>query len=160
MLMLLWWAIPSHSATMPEDSLSVDSVSPDSDEFVTASLLISAPLKVLYSVFGHATLRMECPTHDLDFIYKSCREIVEGGRLVEKEGLSADCDPVNFLAVVLDFAVRGYLHPGHLFYEVFKHGVIEDPERGGVVDDGISPDLDWVAYCGNPCGIQRFAVLL
>ena len=69
MLMLLWWAIPSHSATMPEDSLSVDSVSPDSDEFVTASLLISAPLKVLYSVFGHATLRMECPTHDLDFIY-------------------------------------------------------------------------------------------
>ena len=69
---LLMWcclAMPCHSETVPADSVSVDSVSPDSDEFVTASLLISAPLKVLYSVFGHATLRMECPTHDLDFIY-------------------------------------------------------------------------------------------
>ena len=39
------------------------------DDFVTASLLILAPLKVLYSVFGHAMLRMECPTHQLDYIY-------------------------------------------------------------------------------------------
>ena len=73
-LLVLLFALPCHSATMTADSLSannlsVDSVSPESDEFVTASLLISAPLKALYSVFGHATLRMECPTHHLDFIY-------------------------------------------------------------------------------------------
>ena len=61
--------MPCHAVTMPEDSLSVDSVSPDSDEFVTASLLISAPLESLISVFGHATLRMECPTHHLDCVY-------------------------------------------------------------------------------------------
>ncbi len=46
-----------------------DSVSADSDEFVTASLLISEPLHALYSVFGHATLRMECPTHKLDYVF-------------------------------------------------------------------------------------------
>ena len=40
-----------------------------SDNFVTASLVITAPLKELFSVFGHATLRLECPTHQLDFIY-------------------------------------------------------------------------------------------
>ena len=87
-LLVLLFALPCHSATMTVDSLSadrqsVDSVSTESDademavrdslaaldDFVTVSLLISAPLKALYSVFGHATLRMECPTHHLDFIY-------------------------------------------------------------------------------------------
>jgi hypothetical protein len=44
-------------------------VAPDSSNFVTASLLISEPLHALYSVFGHATLRMECPTHHLDYVF-------------------------------------------------------------------------------------------
>ena len=68
-ILALLLTLSYQSAMMAEDSLAVDSVSPDSEEFVTASLLISAPLKALYSVFGHATLRMECPTHQLDCIY-------------------------------------------------------------------------------------------
>ena len=68
-ILALLLTLSFQSAMMAEDSLAVDSVSPDSEEFVTASLLISAPLKALYSVFGHATLRMECPTHQLDCIY-------------------------------------------------------------------------------------------
>ncbi|MBR4238538.1 MAG: DUF4105 domain-containing protein [Prevotella sp.] len=44
-------------------------VAPDSSNFVTASLLISEPLHALYSVFGHATLRMECPVHHLDYVF-------------------------------------------------------------------------------------------
>lgn len=68
-ILALLLALPCHAATVTADSLTVDCITPDSDEFVTASLLISAPLKALYSVFGHATLRMECPTHQLDCIY-------------------------------------------------------------------------------------------
>lgn len=87
-LWVLLFALPCHSATMTADSLSansqtVDSVSTESDademavrdslaaldDFVTVSLLISEPLPVLFSVFGHATLRMECPTYHLDYIY-------------------------------------------------------------------------------------------
>lgn len=44
-------------------------VAPDSSNFVTASLLIAEPLHALYSVFGHATLRMECPTYNLDYVF-------------------------------------------------------------------------------------------
>ena len=44
-------------------------VAPDSSNFVTASILISEPLHALYSVFGHATLRMECPVHHLDYVF-------------------------------------------------------------------------------------------
>ncbi|MBR5657656.1 MAG: DUF4105 domain-containing protein [Prevotella sp.] len=44
-------------------------VAPDSSNFVTASLLVAEPLHALYSVFGHATLRMECPVHGLDYVF-------------------------------------------------------------------------------------------
>lgn len=47
---------------------NIDSLAAN-DDFVTVSLLISAPLKALYSVFGHATLRMECPMQHLDYVY-------------------------------------------------------------------------------------------
>ena len=39
------------------------------DDFVTASLLIGSPLREIWSVFGHATLRMECPSHSLDYVF-------------------------------------------------------------------------------------------
>ena len=48
---------------------TVTTVLPDSSNFVTASLLVAEPLHALYSVFGHATLRMECPTHNLDYVF-------------------------------------------------------------------------------------------
>ena len=42
---------------------------PDSSNFVTVSLLVTSPTDNLYSVFGHATLRMECPIHQLDYVF-------------------------------------------------------------------------------------------
>ena len=42
---------------------------PDSSNFVTVSLLVTTPTDNLYSVFGHATLRMECPIHQLDYVF-------------------------------------------------------------------------------------------
>ena len=62
--MLLTWVSGAHSS--PNDSVKV---LPDSSNFVTASLLVAEPLHALYSVFGHATLRMECPTHNLDYVF-------------------------------------------------------------------------------------------
>ena len=62
--MLLTWVSGAHSS--PNDSVKV---LPDSSNFVTASLLIAEPLHALYSVFGHATLRMECPSYGLDYVF-------------------------------------------------------------------------------------------
>lgn len=44
-------------------------VAPDSSNFVTASLLVATPTNTIYSVFGHATLRLECPTYNLDYVF-------------------------------------------------------------------------------------------
>ena len=62
--MLSTWVNEAHSS--PNDSIKV---LPDSSNFVTASLVIAEPLHALYSVFGHATLRMECPSYGLDYVF-------------------------------------------------------------------------------------------
>jgi len=62
--LLSTWVSGAHSS--PNDSVKV---LPDSSNFVTASLVIAEPLHALYSVFGHATLRMECPSYGLDYVF-------------------------------------------------------------------------------------------
>ncbi len=62
--LLSTWVSGAHSS--PNDSVKV---LPDSSNFVTASLVIAEPLHALYSVFGHATLRMECPSFGLDYVF-------------------------------------------------------------------------------------------
>lgn len=62
--MLSTWVNGAHSS--PNDSIKV---LPDSSNFVTASLLVSSSAETLYSVFGHVTLRMECPVHHLDYVF-------------------------------------------------------------------------------------------
>lgn len=47
------------------------------EDFVTASIVITDPGKVLYSKAGHAFLRMQCPTHNLDFCFSYESEDVQ-----------------------------------------------------------------------------------
>lgn len=50
-----------------EDSISVES---DSSDFITASLLIMQPdQSSMVSYFGHAALRLQCPSADLDYCF-------------------------------------------------------------------------------------------
>ena len=66
MAMLLSWVNVAHSS--PNDSVKV---LPDSSNFVTASLLIISPTDDVYSSLGHCAVRMECPSHKLDFCFSS-----------------------------------------------------------------------------------------
>ena len=58
-----------HMSSAMAQERSDDTLAADSSNFVTASLVVSAPSEALYSVFGHLALRMECPTHQLDYIF-------------------------------------------------------------------------------------------
>lgn len=60
-----------------DDVDSIDINNPRED-FVTASLIIAEPGDVLYSCVGHACLRMQCPAHNLDYIYSYESEEVKG----------------------------------------------------------------------------------
>ena len=47
------------------DSLAIT----EADDFVTASVLIATPGDVLYTSFGHACIRLQCPHYDFDLVY-------------------------------------------------------------------------------------------
>ena len=49
-----------------QDTLQVNR---DAEDFVTASLMVAASGDVLYSVGGHACIRLQCPTYNLDYCF-------------------------------------------------------------------------------------------
>ena len=52
------------------DTVFHDNVDRTAEDFVTVSLMISQPSDVrVYSIFGHAALRLQCPTFDLDYVF-------------------------------------------------------------------------------------------
>lgn len=61
-LLLLWIAF---AAWIPCSANEVE----EDEDFVIASLLVASPGDVLYSCVGHACLRMQCPTHNLDYCF-------------------------------------------------------------------------------------------
>lgn len=71
---LLCCLVPLPRAMAQADTIAdaqpvADTVDRDADDFVTAYILFGQPAGVLYSRFGHVTLRMQCPTFGLDYIY-------------------------------------------------------------------------------------------
>jgi hypothetical protein len=51
------------------DTLFHDNVDRTAEDFVIASLLVADPGTVLYSVLGHACIRLQCPAFGLDYCY-------------------------------------------------------------------------------------------
>ena len=51
------------------DTVFNDNVDRTAEDFVIASLLVADPGTVLYSVLGHACIRLQCPTFDMDYCF-------------------------------------------------------------------------------------------
>ena len=48
------------------------------DDFVVASLLVVSPGPAVYQVFGHAALRMQCPSAGLDNVFSFETDLAGG----------------------------------------------------------------------------------
>lgn len=55
---------------------SNDSVNRLADNFVKTSLMVAAPGDEIYSLWGHACFRMQCPTYQLDYCFSYVNEPV------------------------------------------------------------------------------------
>ena len=51
------------------DTVFNDNVDRTAEDFVIASLLVADPGTVMYSVLGHASLRLRCPEYEMDLCY-------------------------------------------------------------------------------------------
>lgn len=55
---------------LPLQSRAQDTINAEEDEnFVIASLFVAEPGGALYSRVGHAALHLQCPTHNLDYVF-------------------------------------------------------------------------------------------
>ena len=62
-------AMPMLAKEQYVDPVFGDTIDRTAEDFVTVSLLVADPGTASYSVFGHACLRMQCPTFGLDYCY-------------------------------------------------------------------------------------------
>ena len=51
------------------DTVFHDNVDRTAEDFVIASLLVADPGTVMYTVLGHACIRLQCPTFDMDYCF-------------------------------------------------------------------------------------------
>lgn len=116
-LLLAFLLLP---ASLPLAAQEPDAV-PD-ENFVIASLLISEPGGALYSRLGHAALHMQCPEHNLDYVFTyESQDILEkplaflSGKL--KMGLAA---------VPPEIYLKGYEEQGRGVKEYTLNIPIED----------------------------------
>lgn len=59
------------------DTVFNDNVDRTAEDFVIASLLVADPGTVLYSVLGHACIRLQCPTFGMDYCFSYESEDVQ-----------------------------------------------------------------------------------
>lgn len=69
---LLLFCVPLFGGAQEQyvDTVFHDNIDRTADDFVIASLVIADPgNQYFHSVFGHASLRMQCPTYNLDYVF-------------------------------------------------------------------------------------------
>ena len=70
-------AVPQRPAAVAANDGFNDGIDRSDPNFVTASLLIMSPGDELYSCAGHACIRLECPTFNLDYCFSYESESVK-----------------------------------------------------------------------------------
>lgn len=76
---LIWASTDSLSVAERNAQMGFnDTIDRLADDFITASLVIADPGDVMYSILGHAALRMQCPTFNLDYVFSYESESVNG----------------------------------------------------------------------------------
>ena len=70
LLIMMFIFLTCKTACGQADSLQDHSIAgADRDDFITVSMLVASPQRALYSVFGHAVLRLQSPSNNLDYVF-------------------------------------------------------------------------------------------
>ncbi len=68
-IMMLCLLLQLHIQARQESVSAVDSTDRMRSDYITASLLVVTPSSEVYSMFGHCALRLQCPTHQMDYCF-------------------------------------------------------------------------------------------
>lgn len=92
------------TVTEADTTVSDPRLAPD---FVTASLLLASPGDKVYQIFGHAAIRMQCPSHGLDNVFSYEVDPGAGFFDVISDNATARFAAVDFNDYVGEFASEG-----------------------------------------------------
>lgn len=92
---------------------SPDTINRLADDFVTASLIVVSPGEVLYSTLGHAALRLQCPTFNLDYVFSYESENVRDKIWTFLKGQLK----MGLFAIPIDTFIDSYRAEGRGIYE-------------------------------------------
>lgn len=144
------------------ETMALQVVPADTNGFVRASLLVASPGEKAYSVLGHAALRMQCPTHQLDYCFSS--ELPEVGR----QGIRffSGSLKTGFIYAPTEKYCRDYVLEGRKVTEYELN--LTDGEKRRLwqmlderVADGLTTPCDYLNHgCAIECARMVDAVLL
>lgn len=116
-----------------------DTIDRTADDFVIASLLVADPGVATYSVFGHACLRMQCPTYDMDYCFSYESEEVRNGIA---DFLAGDLKMGLFAIPTEDYCAT-YREEGRGVYEYTLHLPIEAKrELWRILDEHVAQGIN------------------
>lgn len=116
LLFLLFLPLHSYAETVSLDNLPED--------FVEASVVIASPGTKLYTVLGHASLRMQCPKYQMDYVFS-----YEAEDAALKNEYKGSDDEDGLAKVELEKAVSGVYNLGGIPLKAI-------PSRGIYIIDG------------------------
>lgn len=162
--LLLLWLMMAHMTVCMAGSLYTEQERDSlwkEDDFVRISLIVADPGEQLYSMLGHACLRMECPAYERDYIFSYESEDVSSRvgkflrgelqmrlmRVPTREYLSqyiAQCRGVHAYAMNMDIDTKRrlwqvldqHVRAGSQPYDYFTNGCAKAVVR--VVDEAIA----------------------
>ena len=103
------------------DTVFNDHVDRTAEDFVIASLLVADPGTVMYSVLGHACIRLQCPTFDMDYCFSYESEGVQNRVLDFLAGKLM----MGLFAIPIDEYCAQYREEGRGVYEYMLNLPIE-----------------------------------
>ncbi len=123
------------------------------DDFVKASLLTIGPGDDAVTCFGHAALRLQCPSHQLDYCFTFEMKLQEGEQMKFLTGEAL----AGFMVAQTDFFLQQYRQQGRSIREYdLNLTPQQEQELWKNLDHEVAQDARWsydfiTTNCGSMC---------
>ncbi len=125
------------------------------DDFVTASLLMVTPGERVYQAFGHAAIRMECPSEGLDYVFTF--ESGVGPNLPAEFARGMDA---RFIAVETPEFIDGFRKEGRGIYSYrLNLSPVQKQELWRVLDERLQSEMLDIDIRRTNCLSSLFAAV-
>ena len=152
LLVIFTWLLCCSITAAPAPADSIDSAAQDED-YVRASLLVIGPGDNVVTCFGHAAIRLQCPTHQLDYCFTFEMKLAEGEHVKFLTGQAK----AGFMAAPTGLFIEQYKRQGRGITEYdLNLTPVEEQALWRNLDREVGQEARWsydfiTVNCGSMC---------